>query len=150
MLFEVASLGEMEPRRLKRLKYVAWWCPSLTLLEVAISAAMGVKSGKNVVWWCPSLTLRVSISRWKPPRHHFKTDASGFYFSMETAKAPLQNGRFGFLFLDGNRQGATSKLTLRVSISRCTAHRRTFKTDASRFGWLSWLDSAASGTSHGG
>jgi len=37
--------------------------PRRAAFEVALSAAMGLESGKNVVWWCPSLTLRVSISR---------------------------------------------------------------------------------------
>jgi len=59
------------------------------LFEVALTAAMGLKRGKNVVWWCPSLTLRVSIARWKSPRRNYR------------------NKRFGFLLLDGNRQGAT-------------------------------------------
>jgi len=43
--------------------------------DVALSAAMGLESGKHVVWWCPSLTLRVVISRWKRPRRNLQTCA---------------------------------------------------------------------------
>jgi len=86
--FEVAPFGKI---RLKSRKYDCWRCPSLTLFEVAFSAAMGRNSGENVVWWCPSLTLRVSISRRERQRRNFKTDASGFSFSLENVKAQLQN-----------------------------------------------------------
>src|SRR6056297_1970100 len=79
------------------------------------------------------LTLRVSIARWKPPRRNFPAHASGFYCSMETAKAQLPSSRFGFLLLDGNRQGATSQLTLRVSIARWKPPRRNFPAYASGF-----------------
>jgi len=74
----------------------------LKRFEVALCAGMGLKlgrnRGKNVVWCCPSLTLRVSIARWKSQRRNFKTDASGFYFSMETAKAQLQRAQAGVFF----------------------------------------------------
>jgi len=67
-----------------------WWCPSLTLFEVALFGKMPLIIGKNVVWWCSSLTLRVSIARWKSQGRNFKTDASSFYVSMETAKTQLK------------------------------------------------------------
>jgi len=70
---------------LKLGKNDVWWCPSLALSGVASSAAMGLKSGKK----------RCLVV--------FLANASGFYCSMETAKAQLQNWRFGFLLLDGNR-----------------------------------------------
>jgi len=64
---------------------------SLARFDVALFGKVGLKLGKSVVWWCSSLTLRVSIARWKSQRRNFKTDASGFYCSMEIATAQLQN-----------------------------------------------------------